>query len=100
MAWHRPCPRLGVESYHPGACLIAKSRDHDAFPRPYTTPQYTVFEQLKNILVAHRTSKLRASAGASKAAIAVLSDMDYFWLGAISKLGMSCIDIRNPEHVN
>lgn len=53
-------------------------------------PQYTVFEQLKNILVARRTAKLRAAGGTAKA-IAVLSDMDYLWLGAISKLGMSCI---------
>ena len=47
--------------------------------------QYTVFEQLKNFLVTRRTAKLRA-AGAV-AAVAVLSDMDYFILGALSKLG-------------
>jgi len=47
--------------------------------------QYTVFEQLKNILVARRTARLRATGGTAKA-IAVLSDMDYLWLGAISKL--------------
>lgn len=46
--------------------------------------QYTLFEQLKNILVKRRTEKLRAR-GLSKA-IAVLSDWDYFFLGALSKL--------------
>jgi adenine nucleotide transporter 17 len=47
--------------------------------------QYTVFEQLKNFLVQRRTSKLRA--GGIAAAVAVLSDWDYFFLGALSKLG-------------
>jgi adenine nucleotide transporter 17 len=61
-------------------------------------PQYTVFEQLKNILVARRTARLRAAGGTAKA-IAVLSDMDYLWLGAISKLGMSCI-CRKIWHIN
>jgi solute carrier family 25 (peroxisomal adenine nucleotide transporter), member 17 len=46
--------------------------------------QYTVFEQLKNFIVARRTLKLNASNIAGKV---VLSDLDYFWLGAISKLG-------------
>ncbi|KAI0677632.1 mitochondrial carrier [Trametes maxima] len=46
--------------------------------------QYTVFEQLKNFLVKSRTAKLRA--GGAKHAIAVLSDWDYFLLGALSKL--------------
>ncbi|KAI0650824.1 mitochondrial carrier [Trametes meyenii] len=46
--------------------------------------QYTVFEQLKNFLVKSRTAKLRA--GGAKHAIAVLSDWDYFFLGALSKL--------------
>ncbi|PBK72587.1 mitochondrial carrier [Armillaria solidipes] len=46
--------------------------------------QYTVFEQLKNTLVARRTVKLRL-AGAV-AATAILSDWDFFFLGAISKL--------------
>ncbi|KAL0949936.1 hypothetical protein HGRIS_009963 [Hohenbuehelia grisea] len=57
--------------------------------------QYTVFEQLKNVLVARRTQKLR-SAGVV-AAVAVLSDWDFFFLGAISKLGMSfrCLSIRS-----
>ena len=49
--------------------------------------QYTVFEQLKNILVRRRTARLRAAGLAGAAAIAVLSDWDYFLLGAISKLG-------------
>lgn len=47
--------------------------------------QYTVFEQLKNILVKKRTAKLRAT---GFAAVAVLSDWDFFFLGALSKLGM------------
>ncbi|GLB33782.1 putative mitochondrial carrier (TC 2.A.29) family protein [Lyophyllum shimeji] len=47
--------------------------------------QYTVFEQLKNLLIASRTHKLRA-AGAAATAVAVLSDWDFFLLGALSKL--------------
>ncbi|KIM46213.1 hypothetical protein M413DRAFT_49563, partial [Hebeloma cylindrosporum] len=47
--------------------------------------QYTAFEQLKNFLIARRTSKLRA-AGAAATAVAVLSDLDFFFLGALSKL--------------
>ncbi|KAI0750626.1 mitochondrial carrier [Daedaleopsis nitida] len=46
--------------------------------------QYTVFEQLKNFLITGRTAKLRA-AGATNA-VAVLSNWDYFFLGALSKL--------------
>ncbi|KAG7449237.1 mitochondrial carrier [Guyanagaster necrorhizus] len=46
--------------------------------------QYTVFEQLKNTLIARRTTKLRLAGAA--AATAVLSDWDFFFLGAISKL--------------
>jgi len=46
--------------------------------------QYTAFEQLKNSLIARRTSKLHAAGAA--AAVAVLSDLDFFFLGAISKL--------------
>ncbi|KAK0491003.1 mitochondrial carrier domain-containing protein [Armillaria novae-zelandiae] len=46
--------------------------------------QYTVFEQLKNTLIARRTTRLRL-AGAL-AATATLSDWDFFFLGAISKL--------------
>jgi len=49
--------------------------------------QYTAFEQLKNFLIARRTSKLRA-AGAAATAVAVLSDLDFFFLGALSKLGI------------
>lgn len=48
--------------------------------------QYTVFEQLKNILIRRRTAQLRAS-GAGASVVAVLSDADYFILGALSKLG-------------
>ena len=48
--------------------------------------QYTVFEQLKNILISRRTSRLRA-AGAAATRIAVLTGWDFFVLGAISKLG-------------
>jgi adenine nucleotide transporter 17 len=44
-----------------------------------------VFEQLKNFLVARRTAKLRA-AGVTTA-VAVLTDWDFFLLGALSKLG-------------
>jgi len=46
--------------------------------------QYTVFEQLKNFLVNKRTAKMRAAGIAT--AVAVLSDRDYFLLGALSKL--------------
>ncbi|KAG8905777.1 hypothetical protein FRB99_008256 [Tulasnella sp. 403] len=45
--------------------------------------QYTVFEQLKNWLIRRRTASLRA-AGSPLAA--TLRDIDFFWLGAISKL--------------
>jgi adenine nucleotide transporter 17 len=48
--------------------------------------QYTVFEQLKNILVRRRTAKLRAQAGVAATAVAILSDWDFFFLGALSKL--------------
>ena len=48
--------------------------------------QYTAFEQLKNLLIQKRTERLRAAAGAA-AAVAVLSDLDFFLLGAVSKLG-------------
>ncbi|TDL29199.1 mitochondrial carrier [Rickenella mellea] len=46
--------------------------------------QYTVFEQLKNFLITRRTAKLRA--GGAKTAIAALTDVDFFFLGALSKL--------------
>jgi len=45
--------------------------------------QYTAFEQLKNFLIARRTLRLRSSGSAGKV---ILSDLDYFWLGAVSKL--------------
>ena len=56
--------------------------------------QYTVFEQLKNYLVKHRVDRLRTEAAAAARgralavviASAALSDLDYFLLGAISKL--------------
>lgn len=48
--------------------------------------QYIVFEQLKNILIKGRTAKLRATG--LRTAVAVLSDWDFFFLGALSKLGM------------
>ncbi|PPR05083.1 hypothetical protein CVT26_012606 [Gymnopilus dilepis] len=44
--------------------------------------QYTTFEQLKNLLISRRTAKLRGAG----AAATVLSDLDYFFLGALSKL--------------
>ncbi|KAF9259489.1 mitochondrial carrier [Marasmius fiardii PR-910] len=47
--------------------------------------QYTVFEQLKNLLVTKRMARLRAAGTVASAAI-VLSDFDFFVLGAISKL--------------
>ncbi|KAF8529124.1 mitochondrial carrier [Hysterangium stoloniferum] len=47
--------------------------------------QYTVFEQLKNAVVKSRTAKLRTVGGAATT-VAILSDLDFFWLGAISKL--------------
>jgi adenine nucleotide transporter 17 len=46
--------------------------------------QYTFFEQLKNMLVLRRTERLRASG--NKGAAVKLSDLDYFFLGALSKL--------------
>ena len=46
--------------------------------------QYTFFEQLKNYLVLRRTERLRASG--RKGVTATLSGLDYFFLGALSKL--------------
>ncbi|KAF8914575.1 mitochondrial carrier [Mucidula mucida] len=46
--------------------------------------QYTVFEQLKNLIVASRTRKLRLAGAVG--AIATLSDWDFFFLGALAKL--------------
>lgn len=48
--------------------------------------QYTVFEQLKNMLITRRTAKLRA-AGGSAAVVGALTELDFFFLGALSKLG-------------
>ena len=53
--------------------------------------QYTVFEQLKNTLVKTRTARFRAATGTTRAV--VLSDRDFFLLGAISKLG-DCIPVH------
>ncbi|KAF7352808.1 Peroxisomal membrane protein [Mycena venus] len=46
--------------------------------------QYTAFEQMKNLLVARRTAKLRAAGVAT--AVAALTDWDFFLLGALAKL--------------
>ncbi|KAL0579535.1 hypothetical protein V5O48_002464 [Marasmius crinis-equi] len=46
--------------------------------------QYTVFEQLKNLLISKRTARLRAAGAA--VGVVVLSDFDFFILGALSKL--------------
>lgn len=51
--------------------------------------QYTVFEQLKNILVRRRLTKIREMGPAVQVAAAILTDWDYFLLGALSKL--SCV---------
>ncbi|KAH7914313.1 peroxisomal membrane protein PMP47B [Hygrophoropsis aurantiaca] len=47
--------------------------------------QYTVFEQLKNLLIKRRTERMRAAGGVA-AAVAVLTDWDFFFLGALSKM--------------
>jgi solute carrier family 25 (peroxisomal adenine nucleotide transporter), member 17 len=44
--------------------------------------QYTIFEQLKNLLVTRREARLRASGGG----VAALNELDFFFLGALSKL--------------
>lgn len=46
--------------------------------------QYTVFEQLKNLLAARRLANAKAAGVAIGAAI--LTDWDFFFLGALSKL--------------
>ncbi|EMD40383.1 hypothetical protein CERSUDRAFT_130181 [Gelatoporia subvermispora B] len=48
--------------------------------------QYTVFEQLKNLLVKIRMEKLRAGGPAVATSGSLLTDLDYFFLGALSKL--------------
>ncbi|KAK7676143.1 hypothetical protein QCA50_020893 [Cerrena zonata] len=48
--------------------------------------QYTLFEQLKNFIVKRRLANLRAGGPAVTAGAAVLSDWDFFFLGALSKL--------------
>jgi len=57
--------------------------------------QYTVFEQLKNTLVLRRTAALRTAGGAA-AAVAVLTDLDFFFLGALSKFS----ERRSPDGPN
>lgn len=47
--------------------------------------QYTVFEQLKRVLLQGRVAA-RAAMGAATASKPLLHDLDYFWLGALSKL--------------
>ncbi|KAG9317660.1 peroxisomal membrane protein PMP47B [Chiua virens] len=46
--------------------------------------QYTVFEQLKNVLIKSRLARLPP--GQRRAGLAVLTDWDFFFLGAFSKL--------------
>ena len=58
--------------------------------------QYTIFEQLKNFLVATRTRKLKAAGFATAAA--VLTDWDFFFLGALSKLGEN-MEIFHPQYL-
>ena len=50
--------------------------------------QYTVFEQLKNVLVDRRTKRLPTSQRG------VLNEWDFFVLGAVSKLGVLSSAIR------
>lgn len=52
--------------------------------------QYTVFEQLKNLLVRRR----HARAGKGASAGSLLSDWDFFILGALSKLGKRFLIIQ------
>lgn len=42
------------------------------------------------MVIRSRTARLKATAGAT-VTIAVLSDMDFFWLGALSKLGEAAV---------
>ena len=60
--------------------------------------QYTVFEQLKNALVTRRTAALRAAGGAAVAA-AVLTDLDFFFLGALSKFSEWCFSCK-PRNIH
>ncbi|TCD64786.1 hypothetical protein EIP91_003623 [Steccherinum ochraceum] len=59
--------------------------------------QYTVFEQLKNLLVRRRLTKIREMGPAVQVASAILSDWDYFLLGALSKL--SCVPVPLTKRV-
>ena len=56
--------------------------------------QYTVFEQLKNLLVTRRTATLRAGGGVTTV-VAVLSDLDFFFLGALSKFSKRCFSYES-----
>ncbi|KZS97565.1 mitochondrial carrier [Sistotremastrum niveocremeum HHB9708] len=58
--------------------------------------QYTVFEQLKNLLVLRRTAKLRA---AGQRGPGTLTDIDFFFLGAISKLGKLRWSVYSLQHI-
>lgn len=58
--------------------------------------QYTVFEQLKNALVTRRTAALRAAGGAA-VATAVLTDLDFFLLGALSKFSERCFPYESKN---
>lgn len=53
--------------------------------------QYTVFEQLKNALVTRRVAASHAAGGAAVAA-AVLTDLDFFLLGALSKFSETILE--------
>lgn len=57
--------------------------------------QYTVFEQLKNALVRRRLAKFRKMGPAAQVATTILSDLDYFLLGALSKLSMYLLSHRS-----
>lgn len=72
--------------------------------------QYTVFEQLKNVLVKRRTEALRVAGGAAVAA-AVLTDLDFFLLGALSKFSENsfstshricaeCLQLQPGQHIH
>jgi adenine nucleotide transporter 17 len=57
--------------------------------------QYTASEQLQRWLVNRRTLRLRAAGGT---AAAVLSDWDFFLLGALSKLREDKLDVAPTYH--
>jgi adenine nucleotide transporter 17 len=57
--------------------------------------QYTLFEQLKNLLIRRRLAalpmKMTANNLTDRPPVLGLSDLDYFFLGAISKLCTLCV---------